>query len=42
MTGACAGTKRIRELMGSNRHLVEGGGQHIKIAGVMERTGKER
>ena len=26
MTGACAGAKRIRELMGSNRYLVEGGG----------------
>lgn len=42
MTGACGAAKRIRELMGSNRHLVEGGGQPVKVAGVMEKVGKER
>ena len=42
MTGACAGAKRIRELMGSNRYLVEGGGQHTKIARMMGKNGGSR
>lgn len=42
MTGACAGAKRIRELMGSNRYLVEGGGQHTRIAGMMGKKGGSR
>lgn len=42
MTRACGGAKRIRELMGSNRYLVEGGGQHTRIAGMMAKKGGSR
>ena len=42
MTRACGGAKRIRELMGSNRYLVEGRGQHTRIAGMMGKKGGSR